>query len=295
MTYGSDFIYDGDRLAGGVEGTWTDVGTATGTRALSANKDALQLDLTALAGDNTLGKYNGTALGISPAIFTTVQWRYRTTGNAKATIRLVYHSGTPATDQYVLNAQSSSSWTKGFATIASTGGTGGVLDYIYFYATTGVGRVDFDFIEISKGIFTFPNVVEMLTPAIVNNAPIGVPGMSGALPNRLGNQLMEITMTCDTDMESAGRSWKRAGDFNNIDVLLENSMEGGQTNLQGTRPWEWLDLGNPTIQMKANLVEIRPSYKGDGDGNLVTLKFREYRRGGANGVESVTERYGLNL
>jgi hypothetical protein len=156
------------------------------------------------------------------------------------------------------------------------------------------GTVDYEFVQIYKGSFIFPNVVEMEPPMMVEDVQIPIPGRSGDLTQIMGNKLLEVNMTVDTEIEPepTGLSWKRSGDYNNIDVLLDNCLEGGQTNTQGSRIWEWLDLGNPTIQMKMRLVEVTPSYRGDN--GLVRLKFREYRLGGANDVESIIERFSLD-
>lgn len=294
LSYSSDFIYDGERVAGAIEGTWDITGHLGGSTITigSTNNDYLTLNISAYVADAYV--HNGTPLAMSPAIFTKIRWRYRTSGNATAKIILEDSGGHTQT---VLSETASTSWTVGSVTISF--GDADTLSYIRLYACDGAGAVDYDFIQIYKSNYILPNVVELEPPAMVEDALIQIPGMSGEVTQIMGNKLMEITMVCDLDMEPSGLSWKlpQSGTpkttYNNIDVLLDNCMEGGQTNAQGSHPWEWLDLGSPTIQMKARLVEMRPSYKGDS--SLVTLKFREYRLGGANGVESITERYMLNM
>jgi hypothetical protein len=111
---------------------------------------------------------------------------------------------------------------------------------------------------------------------------------------------MEVTMECDLDMQpwtgdasNTQISWKRPQtngtktDVNNQDVLLETHHRGSFYE-----DWTWIDLGEPAMQFKARLIEMRPSYSGE-QGKL-RLVWREYRHGNASG-ETANERFGLSL
>ena len=57
-------------------------------------------------------------------------------------------------------------------------------------------------------------------------------------------------------------------------------------------PWAWLKLGDPDMQFKAELIEVRPSLTGEE--GMIDLVWREYRHGTASD-ETYTERFGIGL
>lgn len=302
ITMDSFFVYDGDRIAGSVEGTWSLTKGGSTIDDLSVansiqNSDILHLHITAFVGDAYVK--NGTALAMSSTSYTTIRWRYRTSGSATAKIVIDFSD---ASTQTVLAETASADWTVGSATITAAK----TINYISLYCCDGAGYVDYDFVQICSGTYIFPNVVEMEQSFTVEDAIIPIPGRSGDLTQIMGNKLLEVTMTCDLNHEpwtgSASDtkiSWKRPQtngtktDYNNIDFFVKLCMDEGALYTQGSHQWEWLDLGYPTIQGKFRLVEVNPSYKASE--NMIRLKFREFRLGGAQGYESYLHRYSLNL
>jgi hypothetical protein len=286
--HGVAFTYEGDRLAGGIEGTWTLTNGgggahSTGTQTIDTENN-LYLNLTAFTDD--MYTTNGTNLNLNTTTYTQIRWRIKTTAAATAKIILTYSD---ATTQTVL-AETGSPYvfTVGTATLTAIK----LLDHISLYCCDGVGTVTYDFIEVYTGTYILPNVIHMSPPLILQEAVITVPSRFGSINQALGSASMEIRMTCDLDMEHTDLKWKRAQtgastDHNNIDILLETAHRGGNAV-----SWVWLDLGDPTMQFKARLVEVNPAYSEGG--NTVELVWREYRHGTA-GNETTSERFGLNL
>ncbi len=149
--------------------------------------------------------------------------------------------------------------------------------------------------QICGGTYTLPNVVNINQPLLSTDALLKVPHRAGVLAQPLGTGSLEISMTCDLDMEPQSLTWKRPQastpktDVNNADILYEQAHLGG-SNIQNL--WCWLDLDDPAMQFKARLVEVAPEYSMDE--GLVRLKWREYRHGTASS-ESTSERFGLSL
>ena len=284
--YGVGFTYEGDRLTGGVEGTW-DVtnhkGAATATFTInSENNLVLTTD-----GADEIYTHNGTELGsaINTTTYTKIRWRYKRTGNTGAKIVVTYHT---AAAQTVLIVGASNTFTVGSATLTPDDH----IHEIQLYASAAAGTVVYDFIEIFSDTYILPNVTNMSPPLILQDAVIPIPGRLGSINQALGSGSMEIRMTCDLDMEHTNLKWKRdltgaPCDVNNIDILLETAHRGG-----GITPWIWLDIGDPAMQFKTRLVEVNPAYSEAG--NTVELVWREYRHGTA-GNETTSERFGLSL
>jgi hypothetical protein len=284
--YGIAFIYEGDRVSGGSEGTWTLSAGAGSTCTQTITSDNnLYLNQTVFGADSST--INGTNLALSyTTTYKKVRWRYKTSGAATAKIVLTFSD---ASTQTVLAESVSGTFTMGTETIT----TGKTVDHITLYACDGVGTVTYDFVEIYTGSYILPNCTVIEPPVMVNDALIEIPGRVGSVNQVLGSQSMEVTMECDLDMEPAALTWKRpqttAGktDVNNQDVLLELHHRGSFYE-----NWTWLDIGNPAMQFKARLIEMHPSYTGES--GKVRLKWREYRHGGASG-ETASERFGLSL
>lgn len=285
VSYGEGFIYEGDRVAGGTEGTWAETEDgSTGTFVVDSESN-IHINISAAAGNQLYHITNGTHLNLSSDIYTKIRYRYKTSGTVKPKIELEFSD---ATGQVILDETASATWATGEVTITPTK----TIDHIWLEANHGTGDVYYDFNQIYKGRFTFPNIVEMTPPLLVNDAVIDVPGRWGSIDQALGGKSMEVTTVHDLDIEPALLTWKRPQattpktDYNKIDVLLDLAHYGGINQL-----WHWLDLGDPTIQMKARLVSVESDYKGES--NLVRLTWREYRHGGAEG-ETAVERWMLN-
>jgi hypothetical protein len=172
--------------------------------------------------------------------------------------------------------------------------TGKTIQQIYLWICDGVGEVRYDYIKFYKGTYTIPVVTKMPTPQKLKDVITEIPGMSGNFTDELGTDLLEVTMTCDLDLEPTSVLWKRpqttgVDDYNNTDIFYETQHDSGR---EAASVWTWLNLGNPAMQFKARLIDIQPDFSG-GQG-AITLLWREYRHGTA-ADESAIERYGLNL
>ena len=292
FAHGIAFTYEGDRVAGGVEGTWTltQGGGSTCTQTVTSDNN-LYLNQTVFGADSST--VNGTNLSLPTNTYTKLRWRYKTSGNATAKIILTFND---TTTQTILAESASSTFTVGSASITAAE----TLDHITLFCCDGVGTVTYDYVQVYAGTFVLPNCVQLDPPAKLKDVIIPIPGMSGDLSHALGSELLEVTMECDLDMEpwsgdvtDTKISWKRPQttgtktDANKTDVFYE------QLHLSGiNEAWTWLDIGAPTMQFKARLTEIHPSYSGEQ--GRVTLVWREYRHGSANS-ESTSERFGLGL
>ena len=283
FAHGLTWTYDGDRLSGGVEGDWDITNHLGGsTVATTINSQAnLYLNCTNYVGDAYI--HNETSLGISTTLYPTLRVRYKTSGNA--TVRI------DTDDETVMTERSSST----FTTEAFTLTTGQTLDEIRIYLCDNTGTITIDFIQIAAGMYILPNCLTLSPPSLVNDAVLNIPGRVGSLIQSLGARSLDITMTCDLDLEPDDVTWKRPQDdtpktdANNADIFYETSHLGAS---DAQNPWTWLDLGEPAMQFKARLVEVTPDYRGAA--GVVRLLWREYRHGDASG-ETTSERFGLSL
>jgi len=285
---GIGFTYEGDRESGGAEGTWTEHdGGSTVTISVNSERN-LYFNQTVFVGDSyTETETAGADLGLSTTLYPKIRFRYKTSGNATAKIR-VTGAGYAQT---VLAETASSTWTVGTATLTAAN----TLDHIYLYCCDGTGTVTYDYVQIYSGMYILPNCVSMSPPFMVNDSDTQMPMRLGTSTQALGTQSMEIRMVCDLTMEPSALTWKRPQDgtpktdYNNMDILLETLNYGGG-NAQYL--WVWLDIGEPIMQFKARLKEVHPSFGGEE--GLVELVWSEYRHGSALS-ESTVERFGLNL
>jgi hypothetical protein len=285
ISYGSYWTFDCDHTSGGIEGTWTFTQGAGSTATQAANVYGLDLNCTVFGADSST--VNGTNIGVSSTTYTTIRWSYKTTGDSTAKIIITFSD---ASTQTVLSETASSTYTVDSATITS----GKTIDHITLYNCDGVGHVYYRFLQICKGTYIFPNVVDLKGPFHINVADIAVPGRQGNITQIMGSGLEEYELTCDLDIEHSNLTWKRPQtsssktDYNNDDIFRQLTHF---TPAASYGVWEWLDLGDPTVQMRVNVLERQPDF---GEGKLLKLKVREYRPLGA-GYESYIERYGLNL
>jgi hypothetical protein len=149
-------------------------------------------------------------------------------------------------------------------------------------------------------------------PGALKAPELEIPSFSGTKSQKLGSK-MQLTMTCDLDIEPGVKAdteseryidsnremiactWKRPQtsntktDENNIDIFLELLHLGGSDI---DYPWTWLKLGDPDMQFKAELIEVRPSLTGEE--GMIDLVWREYRHGNASD-ETYKERFGIGL
>lgn len=269
------YIYEGDILSGGLEGTWTESGA--GSTAVDSENNL------ALTGDTTVETMTaGTDLGLSTTTYTKARIRYKTTGGATLTVA--------TDDETILNAQSSSTWT--IATVSLTGGN--TLDHLSIHNAAHAGVAYLDCIEIYKDSYIIPNVTRRPIEMKLKDAVLQIPGFAGNIVQALGSDLKVVQMTCDLDIEPSGLTWKRPqtttpknDDVTNMEIFMELEQALGNQTM-----WVWLDVGDPPVQMKARLLHY--NVESDGDSNLLNLWWVEYRHGSAAN-ETTVERYGLSL
>jgi len=290
FTHGVAFTYEGDRVADGAEGTWalTD-GGSTVTQTIN-NERNLYLDLTAFVNDAYTK--NGDNLNLSTSTYKRIRFRYKTTGDAKAKIIV---GDDDAYAQTVLSETAASTWAVGDVALT----TAKTLDHINLHACDGVGTVTYDYVQIYTGNYIIPVVESISPPFMVNDADLPIFGRSGTHTQAGGTQSMRINMVVNLRFEPGSIHWRRDadggqdgakdGDYNDTDVFLETMHLGG---ISSQCLWVWLDLGEPSMQFKARLKEIRPNYGGDV--YKAELVWEEYRHGTA-ASESTSERFGFSL
>jgi len=309
------FTFECDRRTGGVEGVWDlEDGGSTGTMVVDEYNN-FDMEITNFVAD--MDTFNDTDLSLSTTIYTHMRFRYKTSGNATAKITVHYNGeeGAPVT---ILSETASSTWT--VADVELTAGK--TLDHIFLWCCDGIGHVYWDFVQVHGGEretyvfveptpdYIMPNCVKLELPASLKAPVLEIPGFSGTKSQKLGSRL-EVHMTCDLTVEvpcGAGEQaqvdsdaymraaeWMRPQndqtktDKSNIDVFLELLHLGG-SDLD--YPWTWLKLGDPDMQFKAELIEVRPSLTGEE--GMVDLVWREYRHGNASD-ETYKERFGIGL
>lgn len=271
FSYGDDWIYEGDRTSGGVEGTWTLTtgGGSTTTQAVNSDNN-LVLDHTVHVADSST--VNGTNLGLSTTVYPYLRYRYRTTGNATAKIIVTFSD---AATQTILAETASTTWATAQVTLTAAK----TVDHVTLYVCDGVGSAIYDFININKGTYIYPNALTLEETFTVNDASIPVPGRQGEVTQALGTSLSEVRIRSDIQIDAGVnvQQWKRpqttggASDDNNDDCLYECVHYNGDTHL-----WHWLNTGKR--QFKARLIEVRPI--DDGRQRQIETVWREYRHGG---------------
>jgi hypothetical protein len=294
FSHGIAWTYDGDKLSGGKEGTWTlTTGGSTLTSGITSDGNML-FSIAIFAG--TAYYQNGTNLGIDTNLCPYLRVRYKTSGAAQAAIVATYSDATVWT---VMTERSALTYwkTEVFPLLA-----GKTLDHIALCAAIGTGDVYYDFVQVYAGMYILPNMTKMQPPLLSSDVPLSMPGRLGSVDQTFGTNSAEVTMTCDIDMEHSDLTWKRPqtiappkNDYNNTDVLYEtlHNCAGGRDwlsqNIQ--YPWVWLDLGDPDWQFKARLIEVEADYAQEGQ---LRLKWREARTNPATN-DNIVDRFGLNL
>jgi len=309
------FTFECDRRDGGPEGVWDlEDGGSTGTLTVDEdNNFDMEIEAAGFVGD--MDTFNDTDLDLSTSIYTHIRFSYKTSGAAKAKIIV---TGAAGYTQTVLTETASSTWAVADVELE----TGHTLNTVVLYCCDGVGHVWYDFVQLHGGEretyiyveprpdYILPNCVKLELPASLKAPILEIPSFSGTKTQKMGSRL-EVTMTCDLTVEvpvGAGEQaqvdsdtymraaeWMRPQndttktDKSNIDIFLELIHYMG-SNLD--YPWTWLKLGDPDMQFKAELVEVRPSLTGE-DG-MIDLVWREYRHGNASD-ETHKERFGIGL
>jgi hypothetical protein len=278
FSYGTGWNYDGDRLSGGIEGTWT-----TGDNPAIDSRDFLKLTR---AGSN-VSTVNGTNLNLSTTIYPKIRYRYKcSNASVIPVITVGFSSGTQT-----ITLPNSTTLTVGTATLTAAK----TVNTVTPSATVAAGSVDFDFFEIYAGDYVLPNCTKMSPPEFLSDAVIKVPYMVGNRIQALGADSMRITMTCDLDVENDTVTWMRPQgsssktDKINVQVFNENRYAEAVSGARNV-PWHWVNWGKGACKMR--LTRMSPSYAND---NTIELEFTEYRLSSA-GVshENANTQYSLD-
>jgi hypothetical protein len=257
LSYGGSFTYDGDRITGGVEGDWDINDPSKGSYSITDAPGFMKV--TRASGDVFVSNDDST---YAYADDHRVRCRYRTPGNAAKTKAQIELDGTPI-------LETAEQYTNGTFKVVDkdldTLGLSGIIDTVKLHASTVAGDVYYDFLQIYKDDFVFPNVVDLQFIPASRNVQIPVPGRIVDITQNLGAPCASITMQCDLDMSTQAHRWKRAGDVDDGDVFLDVAH-----NQSVAMPFAWLVWGNK--QCKVTLDE--PTF--DLRSGELRLTFHEY-------------------
>jgi hypothetical protein len=277
LSHGNGWQYDGDRLSGGAEGTWTltDGGNTTQSVTLYPGRLALVITVPYVADSHTS---NGTNLSLSSSTYTKIRFRYKTLYDTTAKVIIEFND---ATTQTVLAETSSSTYTAVTATITS----GKTIDHIHLYACDGAGGVFYDFIQIYADDFTFPNAVDIRFNPSSRNVNLGIPSAIGIGLQNLGADPATVELDCDLDVqydEDAGDAgcWKRSGDTDAGEVFLD------VLHNQSSFPWNWLVWGNKAMRVT---MDRAPQRNYDGTTTLYLTEYRDIE----GSEETYADRFGI--
>ena len=273
ITYGHGQLWDGEDVDG-----WDSVPNSSTVTFSIADCDFFDFCISSYVGDAYW--VNHDALALNTDIYTKIRWRYKTSdSNVKAKIVLYFSGG----DYQVVLANSSSiTCIPGVATITPNK----ILSYVRFYVDAAAGHVYIDYALIYKGDFSFPNSrdgIELRLPVDdVVQKPIG---MSGALTDGFGSNLLEYDVQCDLTKGT----WTRSGDQRSGEVFLEIAH---RSNVEA---WQWFNSG--LEQMKVRISNLRIPRQSTPLrmrwGFMFTL--REYRLSDAGiDAETYRTRWGLD-
>jgi len=182
------------------------------------------------------------------------------------------------------------------------------LKYIRFYAIedavdnpNGTYYVDYDFLLLHKGTFTFPNCAEGFdfTPP-PRYATIPIFGRVGDITQGGGSELAVVHCGCNLDVGSETidgvtvSKWMRPQgatpktDYVKAEVFYEIAHNTYR------EPWQWLTTGETQFKATMETPVFRHPVSGGKTRHVLDLTFREHRAGcGSN--EQYYERFGLNL
>jgi hypothetical protein len=235
-------------------------------------------------------------LSLSPATYTKLFWRYKSSSGAEAKIVLVDSGGHTQT---ILAESSSTLFTVGYDTIDF--GDADLLDHIRFYANTAAGTVTYDFGLVCKDIFTLPNTQHGLdfTPS-PRYAQIEIPSRISDITQNLGSKSATVQASCNLDIGKlpttaaavVASDWLRpqGTDTKDTNEVMKGQVFVDIAHNSNTEPFQWLDTGEQ--QFKVTLEE--PVFRHQANEHVLDLVFREYSRSSKSN-ETYVERFGLNL
>jgi hypothetical protein len=273
LGFGTGWQYDGDRLSGGVEGTWT------GTNC-TPTTDRDYLTVTKTTSDASI--VHGTNLTLSTSVYPYLRYRYKcSNASVVPEILVTFTSGTQT-----ITLPNSTIFTTGTATLTAAK----TVNTVTLKSKTVAGSVIWDFTEIYSGDYVFPNCTKISPPETLNDAIIKIPYMIGNRIQALGADSIRLSMTCDLDVENPNLTWKRpqtsGSKTDQINVQVFNDISFSEA--QGTM-WHWLNWGKGAC--KTRLSRMAPNYFED---NTLELEFTEYRLSNAATRETANSRFSLD-
>jgi len=182
------------------------------------------------------------------------------------------------------------------------------VQWLFFYAAedevdnpNGTYYVDYDFLLLHKGTFTFPNCGEGFdfSPP-PRYAIIPIFGRVGDVTQGGGSELAVVHCGCNLDVGSETidgvtvSKWMRPqGATPKTDYVKAEVFYDIAHNTY-REPWQWLDTGTEQFKATMETPVFRKPVSGGKTRHVLDLTFREYRAGcGSN--EQYYERFGLNL
>ena len=283
ITYGNGFT---DDCTLGTLANWTE--TDVGNKcALTCSQD----DLFVLTGDSGLASAyysypnegGATNLSLSSTVYTKIRVRWATSNSSiKARVELVFGD---ASTQTIINDESSTTLTVTEATVTAAK----TIDHVRLYAKTAAGIVYYDFVQIYKGNFVFPNIVSVPRCSFQGRrATIDIPGMGGDASQGLGTHSKQLTLVCDLDVDNATFDWMRPQanlsktDTANGQVFHEIVQDSWLT------PWVWVNIEGYGAFKALLDIEDESSVGAE---HTITLNVTEKRQGSANSEYEV-QRFG---
>jgi len=132
------------------------------------------------------------------------------------------------------------------------------------------------------GTYIFPNAFDF-SPSLTNkDAWNDIPAMSGDSVQPLGSKALEVSFTCDLDIEPDALTWKRTQtggktDATNWDIFTDLWHNEGIDQSYHTLKLAWATTG-----FQVRLVSAVPHYIGET--SHVRVTFREYRTTSADAL-----------
>lgn len=216
--------------------------------------------------------YERDITNLNTDVYTHYVLRYKcSSSNINAKVVLNFISG----DQTILSAISNTDWTVASGTITA----GKTVDKIQFWAddvgTDGTFYVDYDFLLLCRGVFTWPfvNPGGVSADIIGRNNKIGVPGRGGDITQHGGRPSIPFHVWGEMD---TGTGWRGTSGTGAYGLLLYKAALEGDTD-----PWQWFtsDVGS----CKVTVDRFTPSQISTDSSQLVyDLLLSEFRGSDAN-------------
>jgi hypothetical protein len=276
VSYGNGFL---DDCTDATLASWaeTDAGNVC---ALTVSND----DIFVLTSAGGSAYYTASTGNLSSSLYTKIRIRWATSNTSvKAKVEVVFSD---TSTQVVINDLSSVGYTVTEADITASKTITGVN----IYAKTAAGIVYYDFVEIYKDDFVYPNITSIPESSFERrDANLDTPGYAGDPAQGLGNHSKQLQVTCDLDISNAYNDWlrpqgtltKTGGDTVAGQVFHELIQDCT------VKMWTWINLESYGA-FKA-LIDIinEPS---EGPEHTIILKVTEYRQGTAAG-ETEAQRF----